>query len=94
MQNKLEDFNNNIQSTSVDSFKQIIPKISSRQNQIMYILRTYGSLCNREICEIARLPINSVTPRVKELRDLNLVVKKDVKKDIVTDRNVIVWGIK
>lgn len=50
-------------------------------------------MSNREIAVYAELPINSVTPRCKELRDLGLVVEKGRVEDPITKKTVTVWGL-
>ena len=83
-----------IQETSLESFMQILPELGDRQQQVLDCIRNHISVSNREISSILGLPINSVTPRVKELRDLGFVVCCDIKKDEVTNRNVMCWRIK
>ena len=46
---------------------------------------------NRELSELLRLPINCITPRVKELREKGHVIEAGSKFDNVTQRNVTVF---
>jgi len=83
-----------IQPTSLEAFESIQPSLNVRQQQIYDTIKNYPSISNLSISRILGLPINCVTPRVKELRDLGLVVFNDVKKDRVTGRRCMCWKIK
>lgn len=82
-----------VQSTSLEALASIIEIKESRQMEVFNVLKSYGPLSNLDISRILGLPINSVTPRVKELRDKNMVVFSDKKKDKVTNRTVMVWMV-
>lgn len=91
MQTKLED---NIQNTSMEAYYSILGELGDRQQQVLDIIKKYPNISNHEISNILDIPINSVTPRVKELRDLGLVVFCDIKLDRTTNRNVMTWKVK
>lgn len=80
-----------IQKTSLSSYIELFPELGERQCQVYAILQVYPDSSNRELAEILGLPINSVTPRVKELRNHGLVVCSGYKYDSVTNRNVMTW---
>ena len=48
---------------------------------------------NRQIAEALNLPINSVTPRVKELREMGKLVEYKKMKDTVSNRLSIYWRL-
>lgn len=81
-----------IQQTSIESYRSILPDLNSRQQTIYRTIRKLGCCSNNDLSRILKLPINCITPRVKELRDYNLVFRKGVKTDRITNRTVIVWG--
>ena len=83
-----------IQDTSLEAYHSIEDELNSRQYQIWGMLKHYRSLSNLEISRILGIPINCVTPRVKELRNMGLVVFSHKKKDRITGRNVMVWKVK
>ena len=76
--------------TSLESYKQI-SDLGERQRMLLNIIKMYPNLCNRQYSEILHIPINSVTPRVKELRVLGLVLPSVKKFDRVTNRWVMTW---
>lgn len=76
--------------TSLESYQQIID-LGERQRMLYNIIKLYPGLCNRNYSEILHIPINSVTPRVKELRTLGLVIQGAKKYDNLTNRWVMTW---
>jgi DNA-binding MarR family transcriptional regulator len=81
-----------MQITSMDSYAEIVKTLGIRQMLVLYCLKENGPMCNREIAQKLHLPINSVTPRVMELRQQQRVRWTGEKKhDAQTDRNVLVW---
>jgi hypothetical protein len=83
-----------IQATSLEAFMDILPELGDRQKQVLDVIRKIPLVCNYEISVILGLPINSITPRVKELRELGMVVCMGTKLDKVSKRNVMIWGVK
>jgi len=51
-----------------------------------------GDHSNSEMAEALGWPINTVTPRVNELRKRGLITQVDTRKCKVTGRIVKVWG--
>lgn len=83
-----------IQLTSLEAFMDIQPDLGFRQKQVLDVIQKMPFVCNYEISVILGLPINSITPRVKELRDLGMVVCMGTKQDKVSGRNVMIWSVK
>ena len=82
-----------VQQTSFLVFEGLIKtgKINKRQAQVMGALFNHPfPVTNMEIVHLTGLPINCVTPRVKELRGKGLVKKAYVKKE---GRPAIAWKI-
>ena len=80
-----------IQETSLEAYRALQPELGSMQNMIYNILKTYPGLSNLDISRIIKKPINSVTPRVNELRKMGLVILSHHKKDRITRRRVMCW---
>jgi hypothetical protein len=59
---------NNIQITSLQALAKVHKNLGARQALILEYLRNAGPHTNAEIASALNLPINTVTPRVKELR--------------------------
>ena len=78
--------------TQLESYRLIQPELSFRQRQV-YDALSRMPCTNRELTNRLGLPINSITGRVKELRDKGLVCENRVKFDCVTNRMVCEWSI-
>lgn len=81
-----------IQETSRIAFESI-QDLGQRQIQVITALEQLKSANNREIAQFLRMPINSITPRVLELRDKKLITVSKVDKDLKTNRQTIYWQI-
>lgn len=81
--------------TRLESYRAIQQELGKRQKEVYLHIqwKTFNGkdVTNREISQALGLPVNSVTPRVKELRDDGLVVESCVRWDMVTERNVTAW---
>ena len=65
----------------------------TRQLRILELLESHSEgLTNKEIAAILHWPINTVTPRVLELRTAGVVAKVCEKDDPETGRRSNVWG--
>ena len=65
-----------IQDTSLEAFKSVIPHLGECQWQIYRHMRLnrHRDFTNKQLAYELGKPINTVTPRVLELRDMGLVV--------------------
>lgn len=84
-----------IQETSLAAHKDIKKLLNSKQSDVIAVFRLQHpqSLSNANVADILGWSINTVTPRVKELRDNGYLVYKGVKKCIKTGRIAMQWGI-
>lgn len=82
----------NVQETSTRAFLiDVLPTLGPRQKAVYDALEAHGPLTNLEMAYQLHWPINTVTPRCKELRDLGLVKEWGVRKCRQTGRMVIAW---
>ena len=79
-----------IQSTSLEAYNHATKSLGDRQRQVLEALIKAGPLTNREISKLIDREINTVTPRVKELRMRGLVQNAGHKID-ETGRRAIKW---
>ena len=73
-------------------FTEVHPKLGDKQQKVLVALQmSRRPVNNQEIAEHLGWPINSVTPRVQELRELGKV--EEAFRDIYpkTNRRVIYW---
>lgn len=83
-----------IQKTSLDAYVDILPELGDRQLIIYDKLKSHPNSCNRDLAKLLFLEINQITPRIKELRDMNLVFCSGFKIDEDTKKKVMVWSVK
>jgi predicted transcriptional regulator len=79
-----------VRATSIEAYRDL-KDLGDRQRQVLNAL-TFRDMSNLEISKVLGLPINAITPRVKELRDLGLVVEAGRKRCPYTGRSVTVWA--
>lgn len=81
-----------VQTTSREAYSKIIPKLPQCQYEVWFCLwkNPYG-LTNAEIAYYLQWPINRVTPRVKELRDLGYVHYYAQRQCKITGSTANVW---
>jgi DNA-binding MarR family transcriptional regulator len=84
----------NVRITSREAFASIRTTIGPMQAAVYRSIDRNVSICNMDIAEDLGMPINSVTGRTKELRDMNLVEEDEKIYHPKTGRLVITWKIK
>lgn len=62
-----------------------------KQKKVYDCILLFGPINNREISLKSGLPINCVTPRCKELREMGLVLAGEIVVDNVTGRRTVTW---
>lgn len=61
------------QETSIKAYLSIVSGLGKRQRLVYTTIQRYQPISNKAISSKLRIPINCITPRVKELRDMLLV---------------------
>lgn len=82
-----------IQQTSIEAYKSLYDDLSNRQKIVYDVIDEYNNICNQDISMILGIPINCVTGRVKELRDIGFVCHAGFKEND-NGRRVMVWKVK
>jgi transcription initiation factor IIE alpha subunit len=80
-----------IQSTSLEAYHILEPNLGEKQQTVYDTILRHPESSNYELSQILNWRINSITPRVKELRDKGLVLCCGHKKDVSTGMNVMIW---
>src|SRR5882762_672966 len=80
-----------IQDTSLETWYRIQSTIGRRQKDVLDALRTQPNATNAEIAHMLRWPINRVTPRTFELREIGVVEEIGKRNCRVTGRRAIAW---
>ena len=82
-----------VQQTSIDSYRIVKETRKTVQQKIYDTILSRGKATNRQISILTKIPINSVTARVKELRDAGTVEQAGTEYDSTTERTVMTWRI-
>ena len=81
-----------MQSTSLTAyFNEVFPTLGERQKSVLIALRERADFTNNELAQYLGWPINTVTPRIWELRLKGYVCESCRRKDGVTGRTAIAW---
>ena len=84
-----------VATTSIASYRAMSPKeISRKQTQVLAFLVRRGPMSNRGLSKAMGWPVERITPRVNELRNLGLVELAGHELDTETNRVVCVWKAK
>lgn len=81
-----------IQNTSLEAHDKILKTLGERQKNVMWALTSGGAMCNLQIAEFLERPINSITPRVLELREIGLI-EESHKAVSPSGRRAIYWQV-
>ena len=83
-----------VADTTVESFYKFTPEdLGDRQRQVFLTLRDEGPLSNKQLSSRMNWPINTITPSVKELRDMGLVEEDGTQFDTKTNRREMIWSV-
>jgi len=73
-------------------FNDVQPKLGQKQHQVLMTLQmSKRPVCNQELADYLEWPINSLTPRVQELREMGKVEEAFRAVYPKTNRKVIYW---
>jgi predicted ArsR family transcriptional regulator len=61
--------------TSTAAYDSIRDQLSEKQRKVRRALEKFGPMDNEAIARALEWPINTVTPRIKELRELGIVIE-------------------
>jgi hypothetical protein len=78
-----------IQQTSLEVWQDIKPYLSNKQSIVYSALLALNVATNKDLSCYLNWPINSITPRVLELRKLGMVIENQVI--IQNNRSAIQW---
>jgi len=82
-----------VQQTSLEAYKQAKAKLNDHQAIVWATIDAHGPLSNKQIATMLGWPINSVTPRVLELRAMEQVKFAGVRVDPKTNRREMLWSV-
>ena len=80
--------------TSLESFYNFTPdELGARQKAVYDCVAEHGPMSNKQIADKQGVPINCVTGRVKENRDMGFIEEYGTRYDANTNRREIVWEV-
>lgn len=82
-----------VQQTSIDSYRIVKETRKTVQQKIYDTILSRGTATNRQLSLLTKIPINSVTARVKELREAGTVEQAGTEYDSTTERTVMTWRV-
>lgn len=82
-----------VTQTSLLAYKEILPTLGKRQQQILDIFAQHIVLTDQEIATYSSLPINCVTPRRNELENKGYIIKLGNKVSQYTNKLVSYYRI-
>ena len=83
-----------LQQTSLDAYFEVTRTLGERHLQVLNCLNELKEATNLMIAQSLSLPINSITPRVFELRQRGLVVESYRDTCPISKRKAIFWRIR
>jgi len=80
-----------IQQTSMLAFlTDVKPKLNQKQHEVYRAIQEYGPITNKQLAEVMKRPVNTVTPRVLELRQKKHIISCFIAED--GGRKAHYWG--
>lgn len=78
---------------SLVAYTNILGSLSKRRMQVYSAIEYLGAASNLQISNFVKLPINCVTGRTKELRDLEVVMESHKAPCSKTNQMVSYWKV-
>lgn len=83
-----------IQDTSLFAYKLATKNLGAKQKDVLDALRFFADATNAELGERLGWPVNRITPRILELRRMDLVLDAGRRKCKVTGSCAHAWRAK
>jgi DNA-binding IclR family transcriptional regulator len=83
-----------VQATSIETYRDLRDRgeLGPMQEKVLRVLRNYARpLTNKELSRMTGIEINSITPRVFELREMGAVVECPKRPCTISGRMAITW---
>lgn len=86
------EFTDGMQQTSIEAWlTEAKPLAGKNQQKVLKVIQEHSAMCNQDIADVMQWPINSVTPRVLELREAEVIEFSHKDKHPRTGRTVNYW---
>lgn len=82
-----------VQQTSLEAYRSTKLKLGPHQNQVLDFIANHEPVSNSQISEGLGWGINSVTPRVLELRVMEKVKFAGTRFNVKTQRHEMTWSV-
>jgi len=84
---------NDIQTTQIEAFKEIVPELGKRRKLVLDALKTLDKANNKIISVFLGLGVNQVTGRINELRQLKMVGFSHEAECPYSGKNTMYWKL-
>lgn len=81
-----------VRETSIQAYHEEQPNIGRRQMQVLQAFKAYGPMNNRIVAARLDLPVNQITPRTFELRNMGLLREVGKCRDQFTGKTCLVFA--
>lgn len=81
----------NVQTTSIAAYQGL--PLSDRQARVRQAIASLGAACNQQLADHLGVPVNQITGRVFELRQIGAVIESHKATWLPTGKTVIFWQI-
>lgn len=81
-------------TTSIKAFEGIRKQLGLKQYVVLTFLSHLGEASNKTLARRSGIPINEITPRIKELRDYGIVYQVAERPDIETNKTSAIWAVR
>lgn len=82
-----------VRQTSLWAYEEAKLTLGERQRTVLEVIRNFPGIDNMFIAEKLHLPINTITPRVKELREMGKVRECGKARNVRTGRQTLRWKV-
>jgi len=83
-----------VQVTSIISYYEVLNSLSRRHKEVLLAMKHLGIANNLMVSRLLNLPINSVTPRLLELRHKGIIIYHHTGSCPITKRSTRFFTIK
>ena len=83
----------NMQQTSIAAYLEIKKHLGKKQREVKKVFEEHSECTNNELANYIGWPINTITPRVVELREKGFIKEHCRRADKLTGRKSICWTL-
>lgn len=83
-----------MRQTSIQAYRELQPKLSIRQKQVLWFIRAFPNSTDRELTKLmGYTDPNKVRPRRKELLDIGKITESGKRTCKVSGKTALTWRV-